>query len=169
VATQRANRLSAAPDRAAAAIYSAPVTPWVVWLVAAAGLAVAEVITLTFVLGLLAIAAVLASVVALAGVPVAAQIAVFAAAGAGLAFGVAPIARRHLRTPTALRTGVAALEGRKVTVTEDVTARGGRVKVGGESWAARALDPTREIPAGTSVSVAKVDGATLVVYDTESL
>jgi membrane protein implicated in regulation of membrane protease activity len=158
-----------APDIGATATYSARVTPWVIWLVAAAGLAVAEVLTLTFVLGLLAVAAALTAVVALAGVPVAAQIAVFAAAGAGLTLGVGPIARRHLRTPTALRTGVNALEGRRVTVTEDVTPRGGRVKVGGESWAARALDPTREIPAGTSVSVAKVDGATLVVYDTESL
>ncbi len=52
-------------------------------------------------------------------------------------------------------------------MTTDVTTVGGRVKVGGESWAARPLDPSRTIPAGTCVAVAKVDGASLVVYEQE--
>ena len=141
--------------------------PWVGWLLLAAGLAVAEVLTVTLVLGLLAVAAVLAAGADLIGLPVAAQILVFAAAGAGLTLAVRPVAKRHLTTGPAVRTGVAALTGRPALVTQQIDRTGGRVKIGGESWAARALDPTTPLPAGTSVTVADVDGATLVVYQSE--
>ncbi len=141
--------------------------PWVVWLILAAGLAVAEVTTLTLLLGLLAVAAVLAAGADLLGLPVAGQIAVFAASGAVLTLGVRPIARRHLRSPPGIQTGIAALLGRSATVTSDVDAHGGRVRIGGESWAARPLDPTMALPAGAAVTVAQVDGATLVVYQSE--
>jgi membrane protein implicated in regulation of membrane protease activity len=66
-----------------------------------------------------------------------------------------------------VRTGIAALAGRPATVTTAVDRTGGRVKLGGESWAARALDPTVALPIGAVVHVAEVDGATLVVYQSE--
>lgn len=138
---------------------------WVVWLLIAAGLLVAEVLTLTYVLGLIGLAAVLAAGFAYGGASVAVQLVAFAAAGAALGFGVAPIARRHRREPEAVRMGVAALEGQSATVTTEVTATTGRVTLGGESWAARAVDPSIHIAAGTQVSVASVDGATLVIYE----
>ena len=142
---------------------------WVIWLVLAAALAVAEVLTLTLVLGLLSVAAVLAAGADLLGAPLWAQIAIFAASGAGLTVAVRPVAKRHLRTGPAVRTGVAALTGRPALVTKQIDHTGGRVKLGGESWAARALDPTRPLPEGTAVTVAEVDGATLVVYQSELL
>ena len=141
--------------------------PWVIWLLLAAALAVAEVLTVTLVLGLLAVAAVLAAGADLIGLPVAAQVLVFAAAGAGLTLAVRPVAKRHLTTGPAVRTGVAALTGRPALVTQQIDRTGGRVKLGGESWAARALDPTTPLPEGTAVTVADVDGATLVVYQSE--
>ena len=141
--------------------------PWVIWLLLAAGLAVAEVLTVTLVLGLLAVAAVLAAGADLIGLPVAAQVLVFAAAGAGLTLAVRPVAKRHLTTGPAVRTGVAALTGRPALVTQQIDRSGGRVKLGGESWAARSLDPTTPLPEGTAVTVADVDGATLVVYQPE--
>ena len=141
--------------------------PWVVWLVLAAGLAIAEVLSLTLLLGLLAGAAVLAAGADLIGLPVAAQSGVFAAAGAVLTLGVRPVARRHLRPSPELATGVAALTGRPAVVTTSIGRHGGRVTLGGESWAARSLDPTTELAEGTSVTVAEVDGATLVVYQSE--
>jgi membrane protein implicated in regulation of membrane protease activity len=143
--------------------------PWVIWLVLAAGLAIAEVLTVSIVLGLFAVAAVLAAGADLLGLPLWGQIAVFAAAGAGLTLTVRPIARRHLHAGPAVRTGVAALTGRPALVTQQIDHTGGRVKLGGESWAARALDPTRPLPEGTAVTVAEVDGATLVVYQSELL
>ena len=141
--------------------------PWVVWLLLAAGLAVAEVLTLTLLLGLLAGAAVLAAGADLLGLPPAGQVAVFAAAGTVLTLGVRPVARRHLRSAPDIPTGIAALHGRTAVVTTSIDSTGGRVKLGGESWAARALDPTSALVEGTSVTVAQVDGATLVVYPTE--
>ena len=141
--------------------------PWVIWLVLAAGLAIAEVLSLTLILGLLAGAAVLAAGADLLGLPVAAQIGVFAAAGAVLTLGVRPVAQRHLRPSPELATGVDALAGRPAVVTTPIDRHGGRVKLGGESWAARSLDPTTMLPEGTAVTVAQVDGATLVVYQSE--
>ena len=141
--------------------------PWVIWLVLAAGLAIAEVLTLTLLLGLLAGAAVLAAGADLVGLPLPAQIGVFAAAGAVLTLGVRPVARRHLRSGPEIHTGIAALTGRPAVVTTRIDRVGGRVKLGGESWAARALDPTTTLPEGTAVTVAQVDGATLVVYQSE--
>ena len=141
--------------------------PWVIWLVLAAGLAIAEVLTLTLLLGLLAGAAVLAAGADLVGLPVAAQIGVFALAGTVLTLGVRPVARRHLSSGPEIQTGVAALSGRPALVTTRIDRAGGRVKLGGESWAARSIDPTSVLPEGTAVTVAEVDGATLVVYQSE--
>ena len=85
---------------------------WIIWLIVAAVLGVAELVTLTFAFGLIAVAAVVAAVVGVFHLDLAAQLAAFVvAAGAGLVF-VRPIAIRHIKQPPALRTGTAALVGR---------------------------------------------------------
>ena len=61
----------------------------------------------------------------------------------------------------------AALVGRPATVLEEVTGRGGRVRIGGEVWSARAYDETQVIPAGSTVDVMEIDGATALVYPRE--
>ena len=139
---------------------------WVIWMVVAGGLLVAELFSLTFVLGLFSVAALVGGLAALAGAPLVGQLAAFAGASAVLWWLVKPLERMHRRRP-ALQTGTAALTGRTGLVTEAVTSHAGRVKLGGESWAARSLNPGLELPAGTHVSVAEVDGATLVVYPEE--
>ncbi len=140
---------------------------WVIWLIIAAVLGAAELLTTTLALGLVALAAVVAAVIAGAGLPVWLQLAGFAAAGvAGLGL-VRPVAMRHLRHPPPLRTGTAALVGRSALVLEDVTAYSGRVRIGGEEWSSRPYDETLTIPAGTTVDVIKIDGATAVVYPRE--
>ncbi len=136
------------------------------WLVLAGVLLLAEVFTLTFVLGLLSGAAAVTAVAAALEAPVAAQVAVFGVASALLFVLVRPFERRHNRSP-ALTTGTAALAGRTALVTEAIDGHSGRVKLGGESWAARSLTPGIGVPAGGSVVVVKVDGATLVVYPEE--
>ena len=137
-----------------------------IWLVLAGGLVIAELLTLTFVLGLGSAAALLTVVAALLGVPVAGQVAVFGVANAALFLLVRPFERRHRAAP-ALVTGTAALVGRQGLVTAEVTAESGRVKLGGESWAARSWAPGLTLRVGTHVSVQNVDGATLVVYPEE--
>jgi membrane protein implicated in regulation of membrane protease activity len=140
-------------------------TGWVVWLVVAAVLAAGEVLTLGFFLGPVAIAAVLAAIVALLGAGVEIQLAVFvAASGATLLF-LRPIARRHMHTPARLRTGSAALVGRRALVLDRVGPDGGRVKIDGEVWSARPFDEESAFEAGARVEVLAIDGATALVAD----
>jgi membrane protein implicated in regulation of membrane protease activity len=123
---------------------------WIVWLIVAAVLGVAELMTTTFALGIIAVGA-LAFVVA---------------SGAGLGF-VLPIARRHIKQPPLLRTGSAALVGRSASVLEEVTRHSGRVRIGGEEWSARPYDETLVIPVGHLVDVMQIEGATALVYPRE--
>ena len=131
----------------------------------AVGLALGEVATLSLFLGPLALAALLAAVVAAVGAGVVIQLVVFiVGAVASLAL-LRPIAVRHLRTPARIRTGTAALVGSKALVLERVDLHGGRVKIGGEVWSARAYDEAQVIEAGARVDVVKIEGATALVYE----
>jgi len=138
---------------------------WVAWLVVAALLAVGEVLTLGIVVGLIALGAVGGAVAALAGGGIAIQVVVFLAVSVALLGLVRPVARAHLRQPRALRTGTAALVGTRALVLERVDLHGGRVKIGGEVWSARAFDETQTIEPGQTVEVVKIEGATALVYE----
>jgi membrane protein implicated in regulation of membrane protease activity len=142
------------------------VDDWVIWLVIAGGLLLTEILTQTLVLGLLSAGALAAAGTAALGVPLAGNLAVFAVvSGAGYVL-LRPLDRLHRQEPSLL-TGTAALEGRTAVVTEAVTELTGRVKVGGESWAARALNPGAVAAIGDTVVISSVDGATVVVYPKE--
>jgi membrane protein implicated in regulation of membrane protease activity len=67
--------------------------------------------------------------------------------------------------PAALRTGTAALEGRKAVVLQRVDANGGRVRIGGEEWSARAYLEDQVLEPGTRVDVIKIEGATALVHE----
>jgi membrane protein implicated in regulation of membrane protease activity len=140
---------------------------WIVWLIVAAVLGVAELLTTTLAFGIIAIAAIVAAVVGVfhLGVPI--ELAAFVvAAGAGLGF-VRPIAVKHIKQPPLLRTGTAALVGRSAVVLEEVTEHSGRIRIGGEEWSSRAYDESLVIPVGTKVDVMQIDGATALVYPRE--
>src|SRR4051812_13147131 len=142
---------------------------WVVWLIIAGILGVAEVLTLTLALGLIAVAALAAGCVGALGLPLAVQIAAFAlTAGAGIGF-IRPIALRHVRQPPPLRSGTAALVGREALALTEVSRHDGRVKIGGEEWTARPYDPDVVIPRGACVDVLAIEGATALVYPREAL
>jgi membrane protein implicated in regulation of membrane protease activity len=141
------------------------VPDWVVWVILAAALAVGEVLTLGFLLGMLALAAVVAGIVAAVGGGIVLQLVVFIVASLASLALVRPIAKRHLRTPASIRTGTAALVGSKALVTERVDDLGGQVKIGGEIWSARAFMEGQVIEPGARVEVAKIEGATALVYE----
>ena len=138
---------------------------WLIWLLVAVALAVGEIFTLSFVLGPIALAALAAATLAAAGVGLAIQLIVFIAGAAGSFALVRPIARRHLRTPPALRTGTAALVGARAIVVDRVDADGGQVRIGGDVWTARAFFDDQVLEKGQRVEVAKIDGATALVYE----
>jgi membrane protein implicated in regulation of membrane protease activity len=140
---------------------------WVVWLIVAAVLGVAEVITLTLALALLAAGALVAAITASAGLPAVVQVAAFAVtSGAGLV-AVRPLAMRHLRQPPLLRSGTAALVGREALALTEVSRHSGRVRIGGEEWTARPYDPGIVIPEGADVDVLAIEGVTALVHPRE--
>jgi membrane protein implicated in regulation of membrane protease activity len=138
---------------------------WVWWVIAAGGLAVGEIFTMSFFLGPIAIAAALAAIVSLAGGGLAVTWIVFILASLGTLLVLRPIARRHLHTPPRIRTGTAALVGGPATVVERVDVNGGCVKIGGEIWTARSYDEDASFEPGARVEVMKIDGATALVAE----
>jgi membrane protein implicated in regulation of membrane protease activity len=141
--------------------------PWLMWLVAAAALAVAEIFTLTAALGMLAGAALVTAGVAAFGVPLLAQFLVFTVVATLSVLFVRPIAVRHLLQSQVERFGTDALVGKAAYVVAEVTGLGGRVRIDGEEWTARAYDETLVIPPGTTVDVMEISGATALVYPRE--
>lgn len=140
---------------------------WIVWLIVAAVLGVAELMTTTFALGIVAVGALVAAGAGALHLPLPVQLIAFVvASGAGLGF-VLPVARRHVRQPPPLRTGSAALVGRSAMVLDEVSVHGGRVRIGGEVWSARPYDESMVIPAGQFVDVMQIEGATALVYPRE--
>jgi membrane protein implicated in regulation of membrane protease activity len=123
--------------------------------------------TTTFALGIIAVGALVAAGAGAMGLGIPFQLLAFVvASAAGLGF-VLPVARRHIKQPPLLKTGPAALVGRSARVLEEVTEHGGRVRIGGEVWSARAYDESLIIPVGRVVDVMQIEGATALVYPRE--
>jgi membrane protein implicated in regulation of membrane protease activity len=138
---------------------------WAIWMIVAAALVGVEVFSLTFLFGPLAVAALAAAVIAAVGLGAGFQIAVFAGlAVASLAI-LRPIAVRHIRTAIPARTGTAALVGQSGVVLERIDMNGGRIKLAGEVWTARAFDGNEVFEPGQRVSVLEIQGATALVSD----
>ncbi|MGW1379034.1 NfeD family protein [Streptomyces sp. NPDC002446] len=134
------------------------------WLIAAVGLGIPLVVTAMPEFGMLAVGAVAGAVTAALGGGTVSQFLVFAAVSVALIVVVRPIANRHRGQGPALASGVDALKGRTATVLERVDgAEGGRIKLAGEIWSARALDAERVYEPGQQVDVVEIDGATAVV------
>ena len=141
-------------------------TGLVLWLIAAVLLAIGEVLTPgLFFLGPVALVAVGAAIAAGLGGGIVLQLVVFIAVSlASLAF-LRPVARRHIHMPALTRTGTAALVGKKAVVLQRVDANGGRVRIGGEEWSARAFFEGQTLEPGARVEVAQIEGATALVFE----
>ncbi|MCX4727420.1 NfeD family protein [Streptomyces sp. NPDC090052] len=136
---------------------------WVWWLIGAAGLGIPLVITAMPEFGMLAVGAVAASAAAGLGVGPVPQVLVFVIVSVALIAVVRPIANRHRSQRPELATGIDALKGRQAVVLERVDGSGGRIKLAGEVWSARALDGDSSYQPGQQVDVVEIDGATAVV------
>ncbi|MGW1893062.1 NfeD family protein [Streptomyces sp. NPDC002004] len=139
------------------------INAWVWWLVGAAALGIALVVTAMPELGMLAAGAVAAAVTAALGGGTVLQVLVFATVSVALIAVVRPVAARHRAQRPELATGVEALKGRQAVVLERVDAAGGRIKLAGEIWSARSLDTARSYDVGQEVDVVDIEGATAIV------
>jgi membrane protein implicated in regulation of membrane protease activity len=142
---------------------------WVIWLIAAGVLAVAEAASLTLVLIMFAGGAAAAAITAAVGGPVLIQFVVAIAATLVLLGGVRPVVRKHLMPGSGTVTGSDALVGQTAVVLRQVDAHDGRVRLNGAEWSARAYDETQVLSAGTVVRVMKISGATALVLDPGSM
>lgn len=138
---------------------------WLIWIVAAAGLAIAEAVSLDLILIMCAGGALVASGAAAAGLGVPLQVIVFGIVSIGLLMVVRPLAKRHLTaTEHVSKTGIEALVGRTATVISTVDAHSGRVKIGGDEWSAQAFDAHQVLHAGDIVRVMEIRGVTALVW-----
>jgi membrane protein implicated in regulation of membrane protease activity len=134
----------------------------VVWLVAGFALIVAEVLTGGFVLIMLGIGALAAGAFAALDGSIWLQVAVFAGTSVALTTLARPVLKRRLH-PVHVPTNVDALLGDKAIVLSTVDAHGGKIKLRGEVWSARAYDETEVLEPGQRVTVMTIAGATAVV------
>jgi membrane protein implicated in regulation of membrane protease activity len=137
--------------------------PWLIWLILAGALAAGETVSGTFILLMMSGGAAAGAITATFA-PAAVQVIVAIVATLALLWLVRPVAIRHMNPGPAAITGSDALVGKEAVVLAKVTQDGGRVRLNGAEWSARAIDPKQDLPAGTRVSVVKIDGATAVVW-----
>jgi membrane protein implicated in regulation of membrane protease activity len=139
-----------------------------IWVAIAVVFGIVEVTTLSLFFAMLAGGALAAAGVAAFGAGLLLQVLAFCVVSLALLGVVRPVARRHMLTDSSPRMGVAALVGSKALVLERVDAHGGRVKLGGEIWTARAYDESQILEPGQSVDVMEIRGATALVYGSEA-
>ncbi|MBQ0830253.1 NfeD family protein [Streptomyces tagetis] len=136
---------------------------WVWWLVVAAALGIPLVVTAMPEFGMFAVGAVAAAIASGFGAGLVVQVLVFVVVSVALIAVVRPIASRHRSQRPQLASGIDALKGRQAVVLERVDGSGGRIKLAGEIWSARALDSGRTYEAGQEVDVVEIEGATAIV------
>ncbi|HEU0241591.1 MAG TPA: NfeD family protein [Micromonosporaceae bacterium] len=137
----------------------------VFWIVLAAVLGVAELLTGTFILVMLAAGAIAAAIVAGLDGPAVIQGIVFAAVSGAALFGLRPALQGlvHRNAPSA-PMGLQAIEGANGLVLEKIDADHGLIKIDGELWTARPYDETQTFDQGEHVRVIEIRGATALVW-----
>lgn len=139
---------------------------WAVWVLLAVAFAGIELFTPgLFIAALLVLPALVAALLAAFGLGAVAQLLVFIVGSLAAILLVRPLAQSHVRMPAQLRTGTAALVGARATVLERVDDAGGRVRIGGEEWSARAYLDGQVIEPGRRVEVVEIKGATALVLE----
>lgn len=136
------------------------------WILLAIGLAVIEMVSVTFFPIFFAVSALFAAGLVLADVDPLYQWAVFGIGGLVLSGLLRPIAKRQLEKGPTLHNNIDLLGGRSGTVSTPIDGRAGTgaVTVDGEVWSAKPHgNELAQIPAGTDVQIREVRGATLIV------
>ena len=134
----------------------------VVWLVAGLLLIAAEVLSSDFVLIMLGVGALVAAGSAALGASLWVEVAAFAGASLALITVARPMLKRRLHTAH-VPTNAEALVGHKAVVVNRIDAHGGKIKLNGELWSARAFYEIEVLEPGQEVTVMKISGATAVV------
>lgn len=137
---------------------------WLLWLLGAIVFGVIEMLSLDFIFIMLAGGALGGMVAAFATSSLAIQVVTFALISALLLFLVRPAVKGWMENHSPnLRTNAHALVGKRAVILEDVTDRGGLVKLAGEDWSARSSRPGEVFVVGMDVTVVRIEGAFAIV------
>lgn len=138
---------------------------WETWLGLTIVLGLAEMLSLDFVLLMLAAGAAVGMVAALLGAPFVLQVLLASGAAVAALVAVRPAVVKRLHGGPELQLGHGKLVGKQGVVLEKITSlEPGRIKLAGEVWTARPFDETVEIEPGETVDVLQIKGATAVVH-----
>lgn len=138
---------------------------WALWLTVAVLLGVAEIVSLDFVLIMVAVGA-----LAGAGVAVIApglwwlQILVACGVSVAMLALARPTLMERVHRMPGYRSSTAKMVGNSGLAVTEITAEGGEIKVEGQAWTARTVGPDAVIEEGTEIEVYEIDGAIAVVY-----
>lgn len=139
---------------------------WLIWLVAAGVLLVAEMFSLQLVLVMFSVGALASSAAAALGVNLLAQSLLFAGVSIICLVFVRPLVLRWLgRHSGNTKTGIDALIGGAAVVLQPVDELRGLVKLSGEEWSAQSAHPGQSFEPGEKVYVVQIKGATALVAE----
>ena len=137
---------------------------WLWWVGGALLLGIAEIVSVQLVFLMFAGGALAGALASALGATEAGQIFVAAVTSLLLLFALRPWLLRRLRRRVPLvETNAASLVARDAVVVATTTEDGGRVKLAGEVWSARASQQGDVYPPGAEVHVIRIEGATAVV------
>jgi membrane protein implicated in regulation of membrane protease activity len=137
---------------------------FLLWLGAGLLAGVLEMLSLDFVLTMLAGGALAAAATAALGGSFPLQVIVFSTVSGVLLVTVRPPIKRWARRSAPFQpTNADALVGRQAMTLTEVTTHGGQVKLAGEVWTARAVPGSVPLEPHSIAHVVAIDGATAVV------
>lgn len=138
---------------------------WLVWVVIAGLMFIGEIVTVTFLLFWIGIAALGAMVLALLGLNIYVQFISFAVLATLLIVYTKPLLDKYLKNNNTIKTNASSIEGKKglVMIEIDNIKGSGQVKVGGELWSASCELPTEIIPVGAEIDVVRLEGVRVIV------
>lgn len=130
---------------------------WAIWFIVGAALMAGELLVTAAILGPIGLAAFGAGIVAAFDTSSELQIASFIVFTLLSLVFARPLAKRHLiAPPPEFRTNAPALVGEEAVVMQQVDRDSGQVKVGGEVWSARPVNPDDVFEPGDRVIVQSV-------------
>jgi membrane protein implicated in regulation of membrane protease activity len=143
--------------------------PWHAWLSLAVVLGVLELLSLDLVLLMVAAGALVGAGADLVGLPVWAQLLAAATASVAALGLVRPSVVKRLREGPTLQVGHESMIGTQAVVVEEVSWKGGLVRVNGELWSARPYEEGLVIEPGRRVDIFQIKGATALVHQAPEL
>jgi membrane protein implicated in regulation of membrane protease activity len=142
---------------------------WQAWLGLAVVLGVLELFSLDLVLLMLAAGALVGMGADLAHLPVWAQVLAAVTASVAALGLVRPSVVKRLHEGPTLQVGHESLVGTQAVVVEEVSWKGGLVRINGELWTARPYEEGGVIEPGRRVEIFQIKGATALVHQAPEL